>query len=42
MKLIFVLLAASLSSCVTRATIYAEKVTVTVAPSVKIKASPLP
>jgi len=42
MKLIFVLLAAALSGCVTRATIHAEHVTVTVAPSVIIKASTLP
>ena len=42
MRLIFVMLAATLAGCVTQATIHAEKVTVTVAPSVKIKASPLP
>ena len=42
MKLIFILLTATLSGCVTRAVIHAERVTVTVAPSVKIKASTLP
>ena len=42
MKLIFVLIAASLTSCVTRAVIHAKSVTVTVAPTVEIKATPLP
>ena len=42
MKLIFILLTAALSGCVTRATIYARTCIVTVSPSVEIKATPLP
>ena len=42
MKLIFILLTATLSGCVTRATIYARTCIVTVSPSVEIKATPLP
>ena len=42
MKLIFVLFAAMLSGCVTRATIHARTCIVTVSPSVEIKATPLP
>jgi len=42
MRLIFIMLAATLAGCVTRATINAKTVVVKISPTVEIKASPLP